>query len=88
MRNALDLYSVSGGGFWRFGPEMSQATSPPLLSAIGTEWHPKGLHRYVVGTPIWVAVEALARHYADVNAFVRARIRTLNDLAVAGFKTC
>jgi hypothetical protein len=69
-RNAPDLYGASGGGLWRFGRRLRDATQRPKLSAIATEWQKKGRHRYILGTRIQLILEALAEKYPDVGRVV------------------
>ena len=74
-RNAPDLYGASGCGLWRFGRRIRGSFRPPKLSAIATEWHPKGKHRHILGTRITFIIGALADKYEDVRRYV-------NEMAV------
>jgi hypothetical protein len=69
-RNAPDLYGSSGGGLWRFGRRLRDATEPPKFSAIATEWQKRGRHRYILGTRIQLVIGALAEKYRDVGEVV------------------
>lgn len=73
-RNAPDLYGASGGGLWRFGRRLRDATERPKLSAIATEWQKRGRHRYILGTRIQLIIEALADKYEDVGQVVSGAI--------------
>ena len=70
QRTAPDLYGASGSGLWRFGRRIRTSKTAPVLSAIATEWHAKGRHRYVLGTKITLILGALADRYDDVRAYV------------------
>jgi hypothetical protein len=74
-RTAPDLYGASGSGLWRFGRRLRTTSQPPKLAAIATEWHSRGLHRYILGTRIQLIVEALAERYEDVAAFITDGMR-------------
>lgn len=73
MRTAPALNGVSGGGVWRFGRKLRAATRPPLLSAIGIEWH-QDKHKYILGTRISVALAALADTLPQVRGFLSDRV--------------
>lgn len=70
LNTAPDMYGMSGSGIWRIGPNAWEATSPPKLSAVVTEWQKKGRHPHILGTRIHSIVAALSAHHADVRAFV------------------
>ena len=73
-RNAPDLYGASGGGLWRFGRRLRNASGRPKLSAIATEWEKRGRHRYILGTRIQLVIEALGEKYQDVGQFVSEQL--------------
>jgi hypothetical protein len=68
-----DLNGVSGGGMWRFGRKLREATRPPLLSAIAIEWH-QGKHKYILGTRIQIALAMMIENLPNVREFVGSRI--------------
>lgn len=67
---APDLYGASGAGIWRYGRRLRGSAGVPKLSAIATEWHPKGRHRHVLGTRIPLILGALADKYDDVRQLI------------------
>jgi hypothetical protein len=69
-RNSPDLYGASGSGLWRYGRQISESSAAPKLSAIATEWHRRGVNRYILGTRITVFLEAMHDKYADVREFI------------------
>jgi hypothetical protein len=72
MHTAPSLRGVSGGGVWRFGRRLRDATSPPLLSAIFTARH-KGKHKYLLGTRVSVVLELLRGQFPHVREFIEAQ---------------
>lgn len=72
QRTAPDLNGTSGGGIWRFGRRLRTTTGTPKLSAIMTECHPRGKHRYILGTRIQLIIEALGDKYPDVMTSLSA----------------
>lgn len=68
-----DLNGVSGGGMWRFGRKLREATHRPLLSAIAIEWH-QGKHKYILGTRIQVALAMMIENLPNVREFVSSRL--------------
>jgi hypothetical protein len=73
VRTAPALNGVSGGGMWRFGRKLREATRPPLLSAIGTEWHQRE-HKYILGTRIDVVLAGMVDLLPQIRDFVIGRL--------------
>jgi hypothetical protein len=74
QRTAPDLYGASGSGLWRYGRRISDDDARPRLAAIATEWHPKGEHRYLLGTRVPLVIEAIADRHESVREFVAERL--------------
>jgi hypothetical protein len=76
MRADPDLYGMSGGGIWRFGPKLREATTPAKLSGIVIECHFKIRHKHILGTRLDLIVGALRQHYPDVSAFIQRQVNS------------
>lgn len=74
LNTAPDMHGMSGSGIWRIGPNAWEATSPPKLSAIVTEWRKRGRHPHILGTRIRPIIAALSAHYPEVRAFVAGEL--------------
>jgi hypothetical protein len=74
LSTAPDMYGMSGSGIWRIGPNAWEATSPPKLSAVVTEWRAKGRHPHILGTRIRPIIVALSAHHPDVMEFVTRKL--------------
>jgi hypothetical protein len=59
LRTAPNLQGVSGCGLWKFAGRLRDATEPPLLTAVVTEWHSKGLDAHLLGTRMSAVLWAL-----------------------------
>ena len=70
QRTGPDLYGSSGCGLWRYGRYIRTSKGTPKLSAIGIEWHRKGLHRHVLGTRITFILGAIADKYPVVRELI------------------
>ncbi len=71
QRTGPDLYGSSGCGLWRYGRHVRTSKGPPKLSAIGIEWHRKGVHRHILGTRITFILGAIADKYPLVGELIR-----------------
>ena len=64
---------MSGGGIWRFGRRLREATKPPLLSAIFVERH-GGRHKHLLGTRIGVVLSGMSERFPHVREFLAEQI--------------
>jgi hypothetical protein len=74
QHTAPNLYGVSGGGVWRFGRRLRDATEMARLTGIVIECHPRARHKHILATRVRPIIAALTQRYADVNAFVTSEI--------------
>jgi hypothetical protein len=74
QRTAPDLYGMSGGGAWRFGRRLRDATDTARLAGIVIECHSKGRHKHILATRVRPIIAALTQRYSDVRAFVASNV--------------
>jgi hypothetical protein len=70
QHTAPALYGMSGGGAWRFGRRLRDATAAARLSGIVIEAHSKARHKHILATRIRPIIAALSQQYPDVREFV------------------
>jgi hypothetical protein len=67
---APDPYGLSGCGAWRLGLEPDAPEGLPRLSAIMIEWRRGGRFPHLLGTRIFLLIQALVAKHKDVAAAV------------------
>jgi len=71
---APDMHGVSGGGVWRFGRRLRNASEAPKLSGIAIEWEKRGRYKHVLATRIRPILAGMARTHPDIGEHIRAAI--------------
>jgi hypothetical protein len=70
QHTAPNLYGVSGGGVWRFGRRLRDATGAARLAAVVIECHTKTRHKHILATRVRPIIAALTQRYSDMREIV------------------
>ena len=74
LEDAPDPIGMSGGGVWSFGGKIADATTPPLLAGISTEWRRKTKEKGLVSTRMDQILRAIGHKYEKLQQPVGLKI--------------
>lgn len=74
LEDAPDPFGMSGRGAWSFGGKLADATTPPLLAGISTEWRRKTKEKALVSTRMDQILLAIGRKYEKLQRPIGLKI--------------